>query len=444
MFYTITKYNLTNINFDDIILNVQNIALFGISIYSLYCCTNYYVTTGQSAPILDTSFSISTSTIIVNDTSNFIKPFDNLLFVIKIYAMIDIFFVRTIDTKLHHLFMLGIIFYNWYNSVDEINRFIFAYSLLKTEISSIFLVLKYWIPKKTYAYSINAVLFYLSFFKFRVVDMYNEVITCNNGFDIIINKYTPNKPFVSGILYVSIYGLYVLNVYWFLIMTKIFYKQVCKNTSINTDKMCHYICAYIHCVNIPLAAYIYSYNKQEQNAFDMGGIVILSVGSYMYHYDIYERIHTKQIDEYVVPDNINHVYFLNDNISIHTRSFLTVFTNYYKKPYFYEVITFCGIFQLAGIYSGCINVIELLSKKTYVKSNFLKIHYIFTFLSIGIDILAIYLNTKSQQIAIPSLLVNLIIVLLFIVEPFYKLNHVAFHCMLIAQNYYLCLTNSSA
>jgi len=53
-----------------------------------------------------------------------------------------------------------------------------------------------------------------------------------------------------------------------------------------------------------------------------------------------------------------------------------------------------------------------------------------------------YVNTKSQEIAIPFLLTNIGIVLLFIVEPFYKLTHVAFHLLLIVQNYYLCLSSS--
>jgi hypothetical protein len=455
---TIIDYKLANVKMDDIILNIQNITVFGISIYSIYCCVNYYLITGQTINILtpllggeggfpdvftDTTPSDDIQNCDSYNKSSFIKPFDYLFICVQIYAFIDLFLVKTNDLIIHHLCIFGMKFYNWYNNVDDVNRFLFGYSLLKTEISSIFLVLKYWIPEKTYAHTINALLLYVSFFKFRIFDMYNEIIHGNYVFDIVLNKYTPDSPVISGVLYVSVYGLYLLNAYWFLIMTKILYKQLCKNTAINTDKMCHYICSYIHYVNIPLAAYLYSYNKREQNIFDMTGIVILSIASYMYHYDVYEKIHTKQITEYVVAENSNFVYFLNDSICIHIRSFLAVFTNYYNKPYSYAVTTVCGVFQLSCIYIGFINVIELLSKKAYIKSDFLKIHYIFTFLPIGIDIFAIYLNTKSQEIAIPFLFVNIWIVLLFIVEPFYKLTHVAFHVLLIAQNYYICLTNNN-
>jgi hypothetical protein len=448
---TIIDYKLANVKMDDIILNIQNISLFGISIYSIYCCVNYYVITGQTtnvfSPLPPGSGLLPPGSGLQNsDTCNkssFITPFDNLFICVQIYAFIDLFLVKTNDLIIHHLCIFAVSFYTWYNNVNDINRFMFGYSLLKTEISSFFLVLKYWIPEKTLAYTINALLLYVSFFKFRIFDMYNEIIRGNYVFDVVLHKYTPTSPSISGILYFSVYGLYLLNAYWFLIMTKILYKQLCKNTAINTDKICHFICSYIHYANIPLAAYLYSYNKREQNIFDMAGIVILSIASHMYHYDVYEKIQTKQITEYVVSENSNYVYFLNDSICIHIRSFLAVFTNYYNKPYFYAVTTVCGVFQLSCIYVGFINVVELLSKKTYDKSNFLKIHYIFTFLPIGIDIFAIYLNTKSQEIAIPFLFINIGIVLLFIVEPFYKLTHVAFHLMLIAQNWYICLTNSS-
>ena len=52
----------------------------------------------------------------------------------------------------------------------------FLYTLLKTEISSIFYVLKYWLPKKSSIYNINLILFYSSFFKFRILDYYYEII----------------------------------------------------------------------------------------------------------------------------------------------------------------------------------------------------------------------------------------------------------------------------
>ncbi len=440
MLDTIIKYKLADVKVDNIILNIQNIALFGISLSALYCCINYAIS-GQSI------FTPPVVSNILNDyhgtTPSFVKPFYNLLYFVKIHAIVDIFFVGKPDVFLHHLCVIGMSFYDIYNNITPVDGFLFSFSLLKTEISSIFLVLKYWIPEKTVAYTINGLLLYASFFKFRIIDMYNEIIRGNYAFDELINKYTPTNPLLSVVLYVSIYGLYILNTYWFLIMTKVLYKTIFKNTFINTDKMCQYICSYIYYLNVPLVAYMYSYKKQEHYIFDMIGIVMLSVASYMFHYDIYEKITIKRIEKYVLEEHINYVYFLNDCICIHIRSFLAVFTNYYTTSYFYSAVTVCGVFQIGCIYSSIMNIIDLLSNHTYNKSNFLKIHHIFTFLPVAIDIIAIYANTTSHQIAIPFLFVNIVIALLFLVEPFYKLTHVAFHIMLIAQTYYVCLANGA-
>lgn len=422
------NYKLKNV---DVILNIQNIVVFGISLYSMYSCLNYYIVTGE------TTYFYKTDSLPITVNVSYIKPFDNLLWFIRIHAIVDIFFVRKIDITLHHLSIIGMCFYDWYNSVTEMHRFIFLYPLIKTEISSFFYILTQWLPKNTYAYNINSILFYATFCKFRIFDMYNELIN-GNAIGIIIDTYTHYNP-LSGIFYISIYGLYIINLYWFFIMTKMLYKQLCKNTFIDTEIMSQYICSYIHYINIPLAGYIYSYNKREQNIFDMAGIVILSLSSYMYHYDIYERLYKNQITEYIVEKNINYTHFLNDSICIHGRCFLVIVTNYYNSPYFYPVTICCAIIQILFLYSCIINVLEL--KNIYDK-HFLNTHYFFTFLPIGINTILLYFNNNAQEIT-PILFLNISILLLFIVNPFYKLTHVAFHILLIVQNMYICLANIS-
>lgn len=55
------------------------------------------------------------------------------------------------------------------------------------------------------------------------------------------------------------------------------------------------------------------------------------------------------------------------------------------------------------------------------------------------DVICVFYNS-NKRIAIPFLLTNIVITLLLIIKPFYKLTHVAFHVLLIVQNYYLCLS----
>lgn len=421
---------LTNVT----ILNIQNITLFGISLYSMYSCVNYLLTS-ETNSFCESSFC-KTETLQIADIDTYIKPFDNLLWFIRIYAIVDIFFVSTMDITLHHLTIIGMTFYTWYNSLNKIHRFIFLYPLIKTEISTFFFVLTHWLPKNTYIYNINSILFYITFCKFRIFDMYNELIN-SNALNIVINTYTPYNSLLSGIGYLSIYGLYMINVYWFFIMIKMLYKKFCKNTFINTDIMCQYICSYIHYINIPLATYIYSYNKREQNIFDVVGIVLLSLSSYLYHYEIYERLYKNQITEYILEKNINYNHFVNDCICIHTRYFLAIVTNYYNNLYFYPVIIYCCLSHIVFIHCCIVNM-EL--NKTYALLN---IHYFLVFLPILIDFIALYFNT-TNEIAIPFMFVNLMILLLIIVEPFYKLTHCVIHILVIVQNFYICLTNISA
>ena len=374
------------------------------------------------------------------DWGGYIKPFDILFPFVGLHALIDFFLTNSYDLKLHHFFIFGIIFYNYYYNVSSEYRFIFSYPLLKTEISSIFYVLKYWLPKKTILYNLNSILFYILFFKLRIYDFYYEIIYNNISFDITFQKYSPTNYYLSSILLISCYGLYILNLYWFLILNKILYKTITNIIDVNNDILCHYFCYYLHWINIPVSIYIYAYNPNEKNIFDMIGITILSITSYNYHYDIYNRLYHNQIESYFIPNKDNIVLFFNDNIAIHMRSFLVVLTNYYYNVNLFNILLISGIFHIISIYDCVLNSLELFIDYNRNKEVFLNRHNIISALPIMCDVLLICANS-STEIRIPFLLVNIMIALLFIVEPFYKLTHAGFHMLLISQNYYMCLSN---
>jgi hypothetical protein len=416
------KYKLNLITIQDI----QNISLFGIACSS-FCSYLYY--------------NIC-STFYENNLGNeYNKPFDLLLPIVGLHAFADFFLTKSIDLKLHHICIFGIIFYNNYNNVSQEDRFIFLYPLLKTEISSIFYVLKYWLPQKTMLYNVNTILFYLSFLKLRIYDFYYEIIYNNVSFDIIFKKYSYSNYYLSSILLISCYGLYILNLYWFLIMNKILYKTITKIiNNINTDILCHNLCSYLHWINIPLSFYIYSNNPNEKNMIDMAGISILSMSSFMYHNDIYKRLYYKKIEEYIIPNKDNIILFINDSIAINIRSFLVVFTNYYNSKYLLFVLFISFLLHILSIYHSNINILKLFINYDKNKDTFFNIHNLNIALPIGCDVFLIFINSPIE-IAIPFLLVNIIIIFLFLIEPFYKLTHVFFHILLIVQNYYMCLSN---
>jgi hypothetical protein len=236
----IVDYKSGKMNIDHIILNIQNISLFCISIYSTYCCTNYYFGMHYTYDSVSTSTACTdelSSDIIANTTNDdklsiYATQFNNLFFYIKIYAGIDLFFIKNTDAVIHHLSVLGIVLYDWLENVHILHRLKFSYPLLKTEISSIFLVLKFWLPVNTHAYNINMLIFYCSFLKFRIIDFYFEIVKNNvQIFNVLIENYSKYDNSIY-ILMGSVYGLYILNIYWFLLINKVFYKKYFKNTTI--------------------------------------------------------------------------------------------------------------------------------------------------------------------------------------------------------------------
>ena len=416
-------YNLYKVSIE----NFQNVSIFVIAISSFLSYSYYNIN----------------RLLYNNEGLEYVFMYDMLLPIVGVHATIDFFLTKSYDLKLHHSFIFGIILYNQYYNVHFEDRFIFLYPLLNTEISSIFYVLKYWLSKKSFFYTINSILFYISFFKLRIFDFYYKILYNHSSFEIVFQKYSHSNNYLSGILLVSCYGLYILNLYWFLIINKILYKSITKFININNDTICHLLCSYSHWINIPVSFYIYSHRPHEKNMFDMIGITILSVSSYIYHNDIYNRLQQQKITEYELPSKENILLFVNDAICINIRSFLVVTTSYYNNKHLFFVLFTSGIFHMFSLYFSIANIFDLLLIDYETnKSIFSKYHTIYTMIPIVYDILLVYSNSITE-IAVPFLLTNILILLLFLVNPFYKLDHVAFHIGLIIQNYYMCMSNAN-
>ena len=419
----VNKYKLNDITTREFILHIENVSLFIISILS-FASFLYYNSRGDDLEV------------------NYRWSFDTLSNIAGTHAFIDLFLTNSTELKLHHIFMLYMIFFNYYYQVSSDYNYTLEYSFLKTEMSSFFYVLKYWLPNNSFISHVNSFLFFISFFKLRILDLYNDIIQNPLLFKVIFEKYTPTNYFANLLFLISIYGLYLFNVYWFMIMCKILYKAILKSSRINTDIMCHYLCSYIYWFNIPLAIYIYSFHPNEKYILDMIGVVGLSITSYLYHYDIYNKLINKKIDEYKKPDKENMVIFINDNIFIQLRSFLTNITSYLHSPYFMFICCLSGFFHLLSMYNIVLNILELFINHDDIKDNFINIHNVFTSIPIGLDVSLIAMNS-TNEIAISFIFVNILMAMMLVVEPFYKLSHFAFHILLIAQTYYLCLSHSS-
>jgi hypothetical protein len=176
--------------------------------------------------------------------------YETLLCFCAIYSFVDLFFTSSNLSRLHHT--ISLILCSYYYNILPNERSIIVYPVLNTEISSIFYILKYWLKKPIHV-QMNLCLFYLAFLKFRIHDFYTLIYT---------SHVTMNMAFPKMIL-IACDGLYIMNLYWFAIMTKIGYKSLTKCIDINKDKICRFICSYIYFIHVPLVFYMYTLNKKN-------------------------------------------------------------------------------------------------------------------------------------------------------------------------------------
>jgi hypothetical protein len=142
------------------------------------------------------------------------------------YFATDLLVNKSIEYRIHHTASLGIVFYLYYYRLqtDEVESLI--YHFLKTELSTFFLIFRYYLPKDTYTYKINNYVFYGTFTKFRIVDLYQHVIHPNSQMYNFVQIYTPNNHVGTSIVLASCYTLYGLNLYWFFLMNRHLYRDI--------------------------------------------------------------------------------------------------------------------------------------------------------------------------------------------------------------------------
>jgi TLC domain len=179
----------------------KNIASLGICTVSLIACILHYY---QKADTLFRVFPLC----------------------MGVYFAGDLTVNKLVEYRIHHIASLGIVFYTYYYGVNAKEIESLTYHFLKTELSTFFLVFRYYLPKGTLLYKTNNYIFYALFTKVRIIDLYQNVILPNSQIYTVIQTYTPNNRLGSSILLSSCYVLYGLNLYWFSIMNRHLYVQL--------------------------------------------------------------------------------------------------------------------------------------------------------------------------------------------------------------------------
>jgi hypothetical protein len=192
------------------ILDIQNTVLFSIACCSVVTCGyyNYFVDTYSHAQLA--------------------LPFQYLAPFITTYTVVDLYFQRSTEVIIHHLLVLGMnSFYIIHGSnITPEYSIVLLYPCYAIEMSSVLYILRYWLPRKSVLYTINSVLFYIVFFKLRIVDYYFQMLDNSRFYEVVLISSGGNSYTVSLLVF-SVIGLYLLNVYWFFFMSKLLVKTVC-------------------------------------------------------------------------------------------------------------------------------------------------------------------------------------------------------------------------
>ena len=375
----------------DLLINIHNLSGFVIGNYSLFI----YL------------YCLKEQSIYINLLTTLNQ------FVLK-HSIMDLFTTKRYDKFIYRFCMAGFCAYT-YSTKDILG---FSFTLLNTEIPNIFYTLKKFIPKYALFYNVNYILFYLTFFKFRIYDFY----------EILHNTETS--------ICIGLYVLYIINLYWFLKMSNNVYHKL---NFVNSEILKYKICTYLHFLNIPLSFFMYSCSPFKRYMYDMIGITLLSISTYEYYYNIYNRIIKNQGEYTVLLDENNIQLLLKETVFIHLRSYLSILTNYYHVNTIIYILIVSGLFHLYAIFLENINAIHIFLDGSQMDV-FLDCHRIILSVPVACDCLLLFMNSPAP-IATPFLLVNAGLIILLIVKPFDKMGEVAFQSLLIVQTYYACLSN---
>ena len=395
---------------------------------------------------------------------NLFGTFSNItLPVAFLYFFIDFPFDSN-EVKLNHLFGMLCISSSWNpnNDVNFSDGWHITNGLLKTEISSIFYILKYWIKDdnvfgkilnrqsefvKNVIITSNDLLFFATFFKFRIYDYYFEVIQYSKGYELM-SKYSIMRQIL---LYIGVYGFYCLNIYWFIILCKIAFKPLIKQLKdANVKIMEKFFLLQSQSFTMIAAMFIYKDVHNKSYLLDIIGLISLSISSFIYYQNLYKYDKYDKYDEFELIESTEpksyeiNIYFLINQLIIHKRGLLCVASALYYTEH--QKLILVPLSFHIGVASRIAYLIYNYNKKdiTFKKDNFDKTT---NFLNITtqatniLDIIMVICLSQSKEPAINLALVTWLFFVISKICPFYKLNKTAVELLLIIQGIYIAKCN---
>ena len=356
--------------------------------------------------------------------------------IINYYLYYDLLVCKK-DMYLHHLIVIKIIdFYQKsIRHVPGTEEYI-PYILL-AELSSFWLILNIYIEyyKEKYknikflniVYSINSVFFILTFTYTRIYIFGKKIIYNNLLHDNLYENLEKGDYYTFIIL---LYSFYFLNIYWYMIIIKKIVKLLNKSGFILSIFQCEKILQYTYLSSFIYSIYRYGYSEIKYY-FDIFGIFLLTVTSYLFHNRIYNQLILLYPSEnYSIYDNRLYddrivMYYIYDGLIIRLRSFLCLLSGNIS----FVLILLSGFINFMSGYLFYNNR-KYINKDTYLIGT-----------TILTDMIIIIMNTSDFYTRTNLIICLYIIFIIKIVCPFYQMNHLVFHVLLFLQTILLCYSN---
>ena len=366
------------------------------------------------------------------------------------YCFMDIFFCNKAHV-IHHIFTISIILFSiMYGMRIEDSQIIFS-TLISTELSTIFYIFDFWLANYNGAImyivkGINTLIFASAFTKLRIHDFYYMLV--NPETHTTLAKYTDNRLIPTLQIYISIIGLFALNVFWFSLICKKIYKTVVIRfvPKLNTDYVAEKLSTYTFFANMYAAAT--SYGSNPAFFYDIFGISTLSICSYFFHGALAENLKTQNVINYTSQKLITP--YILDAFAIHMRSFLVVVTHFMlSDPSIRYLIFLSAQIHMVAIVWFFITFIHIIvtgeqfiyDSDSKEPNKYRTLFYLLLMVPSGIDCGLIFWNNHSISAKMDLLIINIVVAVVVAVQPFYKLNHLLIYLGLYIQTCVLIRCN---
>ena len=378
----------------------------------------------------------------------FTNSMDYCYNIIFTYLTIDLMFSQT-ESTIHHILILLMLTCKQAYGYSDADVNIIIKPFIKTEISTFFLTLKMLYEdnvndalKKTkiatIASNVNDALFLITFTKTRMWDLLHDTIL-NPEMHQIIQPYLQDSIIRNAHFHTGFYGIYLLNLYWFVKILKKVYKDVVVKTQyawLNTQAIAEEV--------LPWTMFL-SANLHFVGSWDLVGTIILAIASYIYHgrkRDIFRSGKDVIIVNNILVDgmknDVNDVSteFFFDAAAIHLKSFLSL----------------VAIGSNRGSTSAMIHILCFFASKMYATQHVRIVYYLnetpdshaqtfINVMNVCVIVPALYDLTHiiaetddiviKTQIGITIIAIGLVLKL----KPLYNLNHIVVHILVIMQSW---------